>query len=483
VTTKDWPGVPAPVQADDLAALTAGLRPLADERRATVELSSCNGVPRLEGTAPVWQDVVDLGHKLSELWYAQAGRGKEVVVDLTAAAAASAATPAPGYRTTPPIPEIPRQSDIVVVGGGISGLVTGLKLAVIGNRVTVLDGGASWGSRTTAMNNGMVHSGFDPEPGTKKAHFNVLGNIYWDRLADDLQVTCRRAGSITVALDDAADGRVEEYYQRALANGVPRVEVLSGDAIRAAEPRLSKEVRRAILTPTTGYVEPVDVCRAAARQLRAAGGQAILGVTATGVTVENGRVTGVTTNAGLITCNVLINAAGIHADVLAETAGARAFTLHPRRGTLIIVEDDHANPYLYGCGPIPSRYTKGGGVTLRPSGTLSLGPSAVEQPDRDHIAPDEAEIDHILSQTYLIYPNLDTHALVSVGAQVRASSYGEDFVIGPAPGVIGFYNVAAMQSPGIASIPAVANHVAHDLLDYGLITTNKQRFTDLWRNP
>lgn len=480
MTAKPWPDVPAPVAAGTLAELKSGLQPLADERGATVELSSFNGVPRIEGSAPQWQDVVDLGHRLSDLWYAQTGQGKEVVVDVTAPATPVAT---PSYPTTPTLPELPRKTSVLVVGGGITGLVTGLKLAVIGNDVTVLDQGASWGSRTTAVNNGMVHSGFDPKPGSKKAHFNVLGNIYWDRLADDLQVTCRRAGSIVVALDDAADGRVEEYYNRAIANGVPRVEVLSGDAMRAAEPRLSKEVRRAILTPTTGYVEPVDVCRAAARQLRRAGGRVVLGVTVTAVIHDGGRVRGVETTAGPIECDVVVNAAGVHADLLAEQAGVRNFTLHPRRGTLIIVEDDHTNPYLYGCGPIPSPYTKGGGVTLRPNGTLSLGPSAAEQADRDHVAPDQAEIDHILSQTYLIYPDLDTSAVVAVGAQVRASSYGEDFVIGAAPGVVGFYNTAAMQSPGVASIPAVANHVAHDLLDYGLVTTNNQQFTDLWRKP
>ena len=475
---KSWPSAPAEVDVDHLAELNRAIAPLAQERAAEVSISSLNGAPRVEGRTAVWQDVVDLGHRLSDAWYATSGR-REVVVDLVSADPATA--PDAPRPAAPTIPELPDSSDIVVVGGGISGLVVALKLALLGNEVTVLEAGPSWGSRTTTWNNGMVHSGFDPKPGTLKALHNVAGNVLWDRMADDLQVKLRRAGSVVVALDEAADGRVEEYLARARANGVPRCEVLSGADLRALEPRLSNRVLRALATPTTGYVEPVEVCRAAAREFRRAGGRVVLGATVTSVEVEDGRVTGLQTTAGRIGCKVIINAAGIHADLLAEAAGVRNFSLHPRRGTLVIVEDDHARPYQFGVGPIPSPYTKGGGVTLRPSGTLSLGPSAVEQASRDHVAPTAAEVQEILDQTYRIFPGLDAAAVVNVGAQVRASSYGEDFVLGPAAGRFGFYNVAAIQSPGVASIPSIANQVARDLLDLGVINTTVQQFADLWR--
>ena len=478
--TNEWPAAAGSLSADQLEALSLAVADLARQRAATVEVSSLNGVPRLEGTAPLWQDVVDLGHGLSDAWYGISGHDREVIVDVTTPSDPDSHT-SPAQPAGPPFPELPDRTDVLVVGGGICGIIVGLKLAVLGNQVTVIEAGTSLGSRTTAWNNGMVHSGFDPKPGTRKAFHNVRGNVLWDRLADDLQVALRRAGSVVVSLDEAADRRVEEYLVRARANGVPRCEILTGDEIRVIEPRLSPGVRRALITPTTGFVEPVDVCRAAARLLRAAGGHVVLGTLVTGVAVENDRIIGAITTAGEIACKVLINAAGVHADLLAEEAGARTFSLHPRRGTLVIVEDDHRNPYQLCVGPVPSPYTKGGGVTLRPSGTLSLGPSAVEQESRDHVAPTTEEVSGILEQSFRIYPNLDAGAVVSVGAQVRASSYGEDFVIGPAPGLDGFYNVAGMQSPGVASIPSVANQVASDLLSFGLITTTTHQFQDLWR--
>lgn len=476
---RTWPGRRSAVAGTDLEGLTGTIGALARERGATVEVDSLNGVPRLQGTAPDWQDVVDLGHALSDAWYRANGDEREVLVDLTTASGTD--TDAVPLAAGPTIPGLPGRSHVVVVGGGISGLVVGLRLAVLGNQVTVLDAGSSWGSRTTAWNNGMVHSGFDPKPGTRKAFHNVRGNVLWDRLADDLGIRLRRSGSVVVSLDADADARIEQYQRRAQANGVPGCEILTGDELRAVDPRLSPGILRALNTPSTGFVEPVEVCRAAARLIREAGGAVVLGAAVTGIAVEDGRVVGVATTGGDIACSVLVNAAGIHADQVAELAGVRTFSLHPRRGTLVIIEDDHANPYQFCVGPVPSPYTKGGGVTLRPSGTLSLGPSAVEQQSRVHVAPTSAEVEGILDQSFRIYPDLDVRAVVSVGAQVRASSYGEDFVVGPAPGLTGFYNVAAMQSPGVASIPSIANQVATDLLDLGLITTTTERFTALWR--
>ena len=476
--TRAWPAPRPAVDSRDLAALSEALAPLARERDASIEVGSLNGVPQLAGTAQLWPDVVDLGHALSDAWYRLNRHEREVIVDVTTPISH---LPTRSSAAGPTVPDLPEQTDVLVVGGGICGLIVALKLAVLGNEVTVVEASGSCGSRTTTWNNGMVHSGFDPKPGTSKALHNVGGNVLWDRLADDLDVPLRRAGSVVVSLDADADTRVEEYLARAQANGVPGCEILTGAEIRAVEPRLSPGILRALVTPTTGFVEPVEVCRAAARLIRAAGGRVVLGAAVTGVTVEDGRVAGATTTAGPIACHVLVNAAGVHADQLAELAGVRTFSLHPRRGTLVIVEDDHANPYQFCVGPVPSPYTKGGGVTLRPSGTLSLGRSAVEQESRDHVAPTAEEVQGILDQSYRIYPDLDASAVVSVGAQVRASSYGEDFVIGPAPGLAGFYNVAAMQSPGVASIPSVANQVAADLLDLGFITTNTQRFTALWR--
>ncbi len=463
---------------EQMNQLRSSTKHFLEDHDGEVAVELLNGVPRAVGELGQWQDVVDFGHRLSATWYELNGKSREVVVDVTAKNDREALGPAAVHTLKG---SIPSRSDVVVIGGGIAGLVVALKLSTLGCEVTVLEAAPSLGSRTTACNNGMVHSGFDPKPGTYKAKYNVEGNRLWDVMADALGLHVRRAGSIVVALDEAAEARIPEYLARGQANGVRGCEVVSGSDLRAVEPRLSPKISRALSTPTTGYVEPVEVCRAAGRVIRSQGSQIVQNVRVMGIAVDGRRVVGVRTDSGDIQTNLVINAAGVHADVIAEMAGVRSYSIHPRRGTLVYVEDDSASPFLYGAGPVPGAFTKGGGVTVRPNGTLSVGPSAVEQSDREHVAPTPAEAEGMLEQALRIYPSLDVSAVVGTDAQLRASTYGEDFVVGPAPGVTGFYNVAGIQSPGVAAAPAIANQVVEDLLGLGAIKTEVTSFNNMWR--
>ena len=416
-----------------------------------------------------------IGHALSDAWFKVSG-DREVIVDLT-----SDDTPLEPPRTPSGAPITPpAKADIVVIGGGIIGMVLSQKLAALGNRVVTLESKLTLGTGATRCNNGMVHSGFDPKPGTLKGTLNVEGNKLWDKLASDLEIRLRRTGSAVVALTEDQDSRIEEYFERGKAKGVP-VEILSGDEVRNIEPRLSPDIRRALMTPTTGYVEAGEVCHASARILRAHGSEVFMGIAVERVVVDSGKVVGVETSAGAIETPLVINAAGVFADHVAQTAGARDFSLHARRGTLVIIHDDPSHPYEIGAGPVPSPYTKGGGVTPRPYGTLSLGPTAFEQPSRTTVAPTAEEIDWIVDQAKHIYPNIDLSPVVEVEARLRASSYGEDFIVGPAPGVPGFYQVSGIQSPGVAAAPAIANKVVTDLLSLGFISSVTTHYEGVWR--
>lgn len=81
----------------------------------------------------------------------------------------------------------------------------------------------------------------------------------------------------------------------------------------------------------------------------------------------------------------------------------------------------------------------------------------------------------------MIYPDIDVSPVVEVEARLRASSYGEDFIIEPARGVVGFYQVSGIQSPGVAAAPAIANKVVGDLLQLGYISSATSHYEEIWR--
>ncbi len=104
------------------------------------------------------------------------------------------------------------------------------------------------------------------------------------------------------------------------------------------------------------------------------------------------------------------------------------------------------------------------------------GPSAVEQADRYRATPADEEIEEILEKGAELLPSFPLDAVREVGAGLRAATYTEDFIIGPAPGISGFYDVAGMQSPGVASAPAVVEIVLEHLRQGGMVGRSEIKF-------
>jgi glycerol-3-phosphate dehydrogenase len=105
------------------------------------------------------------------------------------------------------------------------------------------------------------------------------------------------------------------------------------------------------------------------------------------------------------------------------------------------------------------------------------GPSAAEQPDRQRADPTAGEIEEILEKGAQLLPSFPLDAVREVGAGLRAATYAEDFVIGLAPEVDGFFHVAGMQSPGVASVPAVVELAVERLRADGFLGSSDAPFT------
>lgn len=479
IGTGTWPGPAAPPSAAQLERVVAAVReaaPAASEIEVTADPLS--GSPVLRGDPLPLGDLVDLGHRAASVFAGRPGGqpDRDVVIDIAVAESetpADGAPPAdeshapPGDITDP----IPDQTGVLVVGAGIMGLSVARALTANGFEVAVIDAGARVASHTTSWNNGMIHPGHDPLPGTVKARLNVAGNAQWADWASQLDIRFERTGSLVVAFADDVD-RLSETHRRAVANGVPGARLISGDDARELEPRISQSVVAALLTPTAASIEPVECCDALVRELRRAGVPVSLNARAEEIVVEDGRVAGVSVSCRSVEARLVINAAGVRADLLSATAGSRRYSIHPRRGTLIIVEP--SEPYLTSVGAVPGRYSKGGGLTARPRGRTTAGPTAVEQQPRAPLPPSEEEIAHIRELAVRLVPGFVFDRIVESRAEVRAATYNEDFVIGPAPGVVGLIDVAGTQSPAVASAPAIAELVADQLDRLGWTPSNSR---------
>ena len=145
--------------------------------------------------------------------------------------------------------------DVLVVGAGIVGAFVSRELSKYNLKVGLIEAHNDVGNGCSGANSAIIHSGYDPNPGTLKAKFNALGNPMWDQIADELDIDFTRKGSLTVAIYTEQLPLLAELVQRSKKNGVP-VKLLNAEEVKKMEPNISPKVKAALYAPTAGIIDP-----------------------------------------------------------------------------------------------------------------------------------------------------------------------------------------------------------------------------------
>jgi L-2-hydroxyglutarate oxidase len=269
--------------------------------------------------------------------------------------------------------------DVVVVGAGIVGLAVarellqrwpGLQLAVVDkeDRIAVHQSG---------HNSGVIHSGIYYVPGSLKARLCVAGGRALRQYCDDRGIRYELCGKVVVATDESELPRLEELHRRGIANGAEGLELIGPERLRELEPHAQGV--RALHSPQTGIVDYGQVARSYAVDVRAGGGEILLGRpvtairrTSTGVVVETPR--------GPIETRYLITCAGLYSDRIAALTGAPSDPrIIPFRGDYYVLRPEKAGLVRSMIYPVPDPSFPFLGVhlTRRIEGGVWLGPNAV----------------------------------------------------------------------------------------------------------
>lgn len=113
--------------------------------------------------------------------------------------------------------------DVVIIGAGVCGAAAARALAKYRLRVAVLEKGSDVCAGASRGNSAMVHGGFDPEPGSLKAIYNVRGNRMFDALCAELEVPFERSGTMILATSEAEMEEVHRLHACGETNGVPTI--------------------------------------------------------------------------------------------------------------------------------------------------------------------------------------------------------------------------------------------------------------------
>jgi len=269
--------------------------------------------------------------------------------------------------------------DVTVIGAGIVGLATARELLRRNPRmrVAVIDKESAPGKHQTGHNSGVIHSGIYYTPGSLKARLCIEGRHELISFCTAKGIEFRPVGKLIVAVDQDELSRLDDLWERGIANGIEGLEMLDGAGIRAREPHCAGI--RAIFSPATCIVDYGAVASALAEDVRTMQGDMLANHRVTAISHTGGSLE-IQTGGGAVNSRALIGCAGLYADRLAQmTGGSRDPKIVPFRGDYLVLKPDRRHLIKGNIYPVPDPAFPflGAHFTPRMNGDVWLGPNAV----------------------------------------------------------------------------------------------------------
>lgn len=308
----------------------------------------------------------------------------------------------------------------------------------------------------TGANSAIVHSGHDPKPNTLKARFNLEGNRMFPDLCKELQVDYQEIGAFVVSTSEEESQILSTLEQQAKDRQIPYLR-LNREEILTQEPHIGDAVKEALSLPTTGIITPWKVTIAAMEEAIENGVELYLNHEVIGIDrIEKGYR--VMTNERTFDTLMVINAAGVYADIIAGYLDDAHYQITPRRGEYYILgklTEPIVNHIIY---PVPS--SKGKGVLVVPTihGNVMLGPNSEPILDKDDVSTTNA-LDEVKKNVVKTVKDIPFQKMIRTFSGLRATGNKGDFVIEEDAHNKNFIHVSCIESPGLTSAPAIAQYV------------------------
>jgi L-2-hydroxyglutarate oxidase LhgO len=361
--------------------------------------------------------------------------------------------------------------DCAVIGAGVIGLAVARELALAGREVIILEAEDAIGTHTSSRNSEVIHAGIYYPKDSLKARFCVEGKQLLYAYCRERDIGHRQIGKVIVAADDSERAAVASYIDKAAANGVDDLRLLSAQELSELEPALRGVA--GVFSPSTGIIDSHALMLSLQGDAENAGAMAVFKSP-----IESGRVTGegIEIEVGgaepmSIICNAVINSAGLCApDVarlikgLPEDSIPQAYFAKAHYYTL-----SGKSPFNHLVYPVAHTAFLGVHVTLDLGGQVRFGPD-LNWVDGIDYSFDSSREPMFYDAIHRYWPDLQNGQLQPgyTGIRPKISGPNEpaaDFRIdGPADhGVPGLVNLFGIESPGLTSCLAIARHVTNKL--------------------
>ncbi|KUO64129.1 MAG: FAD/NAD(P)-binding oxidoreductase [Gracilibacter sp. BRH_c7a] len=364
--------------------------------------------------------------------------------------------------------------DVIIIGAGVIGSAIAREISRYELKIGVLEKELDVCSETSGRNSGVLHAGFNNEPGSLMAKYCVEGCLGFDKVAEELDIPFSRTGKIVVGFDAEDKDKLIRLKEQGDQNGVPGLEIIGKERIKELAPYVDGEF--AMYSPATGVLNPFIYTIALAENAHHNGvdfffNNEVIAIKHLENTSKNEinseKSYEIKTTQGCYATKWVINCAGLNADKIARMLGINDYTIYPCRGEYFILDKKAGEFLKLPAYPVPNTKEGGLGIHLTPTidGNILIGPSTEYIEERDNYSSTQEIMDLLIKDGGRIFPYLKREFFIRNFAGIRPKLVNKDvggyadFVIEAREEAPHTILLIGMESPGLTSAVPIARRV------------------------
>ena len=361
-----------------------------------------------------------------------------------------------------------KEVDVLVIGGGVIGSSILRELTRYNLSCLLVDKEEDLAMHASSRNDGCIHVGVDLHSGSQKLKYLVEAKKMIKQLCKDIDIDYHEDGQTVGFKTNLVKPLISLYLKnKCKENSIEGMKILKRDDLLKIEPNLSEEVKFGAFFPHAGSVSPYNFTIALAESAVINGAKVSFKTIVKDMVVENNVITKVITNRGTIIPKLVINAAGVFSDDIAEMAHDRFFSIHPRKGTDTLMDKSvfknlsHTGVQIFDLDPKAHKSnSKGGGIIPTVDENTLVGPDAVEIIEKEDFTTSGTNINKVFDKHSKTINALKKGDIITYFSGVRAATYEEDFVVEKGKWCKNIIHAGGIQSPGLTAAPAIGAQIA-----------------------
>ncbi|MCX5682018.1 MAG: NAD(P)/FAD-dependent oxidoreductase [Candidatus Omnitrophica bacterium] len=367
------------------------------------------------------------------------------------------------------------KTNITIIGAGVCGLATAFQLSAKHKDILVIEQHDSFGRETSSRNSEVIHAGLYYSKNSLKALCCVEGKKLLYNFCKKNNIPHKNTGKILVAVNDAEAQKLQSIKDNAAQSGVTNLRFLTQQELKNLEPDV--RAQESLWCPDTGIIDSHQLMKCLFDQSQRQGVEFAFSVAVVGIAKKAGgyEITVKEPEGDLFSfeTKVIINAAGLAADQVAQMAGfdtdACGYKLHYNKGQYFRISNPKKFSVTHPVYPPATTTDLGIHITPDLAGGLRLGPDAHYAKEIDYTI-NENDKKEFSDSVARFLPGLTINDLVpdTVGMRAKLQAPGvdfSDFVIKEENerGFKNFINLIGIESPGLTSCLAIAQRVENFL--------------------